>query len=120
MPIIDTAQVFPETKGIVLTCSGVPSERNTRGTVFWDFDFKTEDGLTYHESVPIWLVGPVFKALQFKEVKPGSYDVEPTLSLGRKLKCDIANEDVKGKIYARIKNPIPIAEGSSRNDEIPF
>ena len=121
--IVDTAGLFPEGKGFVMECTGIPAERLTRGTVFWDFEFTTElEGApaSYRESVPIWLAGPVFKALGFKEVGPGRYDVEPTQAPSRKLKCDIVHEVVKEKPYARMKNMVAIAEGSSRNDSIPF
>lgn len=121
--IVDTAGLFPETKGIVLVCNSIPSERVTKGTVFWNFAFTAEiEGgtTTYTESVPLWLTGPVFRALQFKEVTAGRYDVDPPSAVGRKIKCDIVHEIVKDKPYARMKNMIPIAEGSSKNDEIPF
>lgn len=121
--IVDTAGLFPEGKDLVMVCSGIPAERLTRGTVFWDFEFETElEGApaSYRESVPIWLAGPLFKALGFKEVGPGRYDVEPTLAPGRKLKCDIVHEVVKDKPYARMKNMVAIAEGSSQDDQIPF
>lgn len=121
--IVDTAGLFPEGKGFVMECSGIPAERLTRGTVFWDFDFVTElEGvkMPYRESIPIWLTGPVFKALGFKEVGPGRFDVEPTEAPGRKFKCDIVHEMVKDKPYARMKNMTPIAEGSSQDDQIPF
>jgi hypothetical protein len=121
--IVDTAGLFPEGKGFVMTCSGIPAERVTRGTVFWDFEFATElegSPASYRESVPIWLAGPVFKALGFKEVGPGRYDVEPTQAPTRKLKCDIVHEVVKDKPYARMKNMVAIAEGSSQDDQIPF
>lgn len=121
--IVDTAGLFPEGKDFVMVCSGVPTERNTRGTIFWDFDFATElDGeqTSYRESVPIWLAGPVFKALGFKEVGPGRFDVEPTQAPGRKFKCDIVHEVVKDKPYARMKNMVLIADGSSQGDSIPF
>ncbi len=109
--IVDTAGLFPEGKGYVMECSGIPAERVTRGTVFWDFDFTTEvEGVEtpYRESVPIWLTGPVFRALSFKEISPGRFDVEPTLAIGRRLRCDIVHETIKDKAYARMKNMVPI------------
>lgn len=121
--IIDTAGLFPEGKGFVMVCSGIPEERLTRGTTFWDFTFETEvEGVpsSYSESTPIWLAGPVFKALGFKEVGPGRFDVEPTQAPGRKFTCDIVHEVVKDRPYARMKNMVSIAEGSSKDDEIPF
>jgi len=121
--IVDTAGLFPEGKGFTMECSGIPTERLTRGTTFWDFTFETElDGVpaSYRESIPIWLSGPIFKALGFKEVGPGRYDVEPTQAPGRKFTCDIVHEVVKDKPYARMKNMAPIAEGSSKDDDIPF
>jgi hypothetical protein len=102
--IVDTAGVFPETKRILLECSGVPEERNTRGTVFWDFSIKTEEGANYNESVPIWLAAPIFRAMQFKELTPGKFDVDPPSALGRKVICDIVHETIKDKVYARMKN----------------
>jgi len=116
--IVDTAGLFPEGKGYIMECVGVPAERLTRGTVFWDFDFATElDGAQtpYRESVPIWLAGPVFKALGFKEVGPGRFEVEPTEAPGRKFKCDVVHEVVKDKPYARMKNLAPLED-----DSIPF
>jgi hypothetical protein len=121
--IVDTVGLFQEGKGFVMECSEIPSERLTRGTVFWDFAFTTElegEPATYRESIPVWLTGPIFKALGFKEVTVGRFDVEPTQAIGRKLKCDILHEIVKDKPYARMKNMVPIAEGSSKADEIPF
>lgn len=114
--IVDTAGLFPESKGIVLTCTGVPSERLTRGTVFWDFDFTTDLAgveTPYRESVPIWLAGPIFKALGFKEVSPGRFDVDPPSAVNRRFKCDIVHETIKDKAYSRIKNTAP-------DDGIPF
>ncbi len=105
--IVDTAGLFPQTKGIILTCVSIPSERLTRGTVFWDFDFVGElEGAEtpYRESVPIWLAGPIFKALGFPEVTPGRFDVEPMKAVNRQIVCDILYEVVKDKPYARIKN----------------
>lgn len=119
--IVDTAGLFPEGKGFIMECSGVPSERLTRGTVFWDFDFYTkveEVDTPYRESVPIWLAGPVFKALGFKEVTPGRFDVEPTQAVGRKFKCDIVHEVVKDKPYARMKNMIPIDTSGLKPSDI--
>jgi hypothetical protein len=117
--IVDTAGLFPESKGLIMECSGIPAERLTRGTVFWDFDFTTQiegDSVPYRESVPIWLAGPVFKALGFKEVTPGRYDVEPTMAIGRKFKCDIVHETIKDKPYARMKNMVPIQGGLKPED----
>lgn len=126
--IVDTAGLFPATKGIILTCVGIPSNRLTRGTVFWDFDFvgKLEGVETpYRESVPIWLAGPVFKALGFPEVTPGRFDVEATKAVDRKFKCDIVHEVVKDKPYARMKNMVPVDVGGLQPEdlnaeEIPF
>ena len=121
--IVDTANVFNEAKDIVLTCSGIPAERLTRGTVFWDFPFTAEvDGVeaNYNESVPVWLTGSLFRALGFREISAGKFDVDPPSAIGREIKCDIVHETVKDKVYARIKNPIPFADGSSKADEIPF
>lgn len=115
--IVDTAGLFPESKGLTMECSSIPTERINRGTVFWDFEGKTELAgaeATYRESFPIWLAGALFKALGFKEVSPGRYDVEPTLAIGRKFKCDIVHETIKDKPYARMKNMV------SNDDSIPF
>lgn len=119
--IVDTAGVFPEKKGLVMECVSVPSERLTRGTVFWDFDFVTSvDGIDtpYRESVPIWLAGSVFKALGFKELTPGRFEVEPTEAVGRKFKCDLVHETIKDKVYARMKNMTPIVEGGLKPGDI--
>lgn len=116
--IVDTAGLFPEAEGLIMECSAIPSERSNRGTVFWDFEGKTKlygVEATYRESFPIWLSGALFKALGFKEVTPGRYDVEPTMAIGQKFKCDIVHETIKDKPYARMKNMIPVD-----NNSIPF
>lgn len=130
--IVDTSNLFPEGKGYVMECAEVITERTSRGTVFWDFVGRTElEGIEtyYRESFPIWLAGALFSALGFHEVTPGRYDVEPTLSLGRKFVCDIVHEKIKGKPYARIKNARPVTESLSQaatklqapsDDTIPF
>jgi hypothetical protein len=120
--IVNTAGLFPAGKGFVMECAGIPTERVARGTVFWDFDFTTlleDEETTYRESVPIWLAGPVFKALGFKEVSPGRFDVEPTQAPGRKFTCDIVHEVVKDKPYARMRNMVPMGQDASK-DDIPF
>lgn len=116
--IVDTQGLFPAGKDYVMTVSAVPEENNRKGYVFWDFTFDTEvEGIksTYQESFPIWLAGPIFKALQFKEVSLGRYEVEPTLALGRKIKGDVIHEEVKGTPRARLKNMVPMADS-----DIPF
>ena len=125
--IVDTSNLFPAGTGYIMECSQIPSERVNRGTTFWDFEGKTEiEGVeaSYRESFPIWLAGDLFKALQFKEVTPGRYDVEPTMAIGRKFKCDIVHVTIKDKPYARMKNmvPVPMTEAEMKRDEdgIPF
>src|SRR3990167_11311586 len=105
MPIVDCAGLFPEGNGYVMEVTQIPEEISRGGYVFWKFVFTTKnDGeeLTYVESCPIWLCGPMFKALQFPEKSLGRYDVEPALALGRRITCDIAHEDVKGVPRARM------------------
>ncbi len=104
-----------------MECADIPIERSSKGYIFWDFAGTTKIGaeeVTYRESFPIWLVGPLFKALGFKEVSPGKFDVEPTEALGRKFKCDIVHEEINGKPYARMKNMIPII--NEEEADIPF
>jgi hypothetical protein len=121
--IVDTAGLFPEGKDYVMECTEVPMERVTRGTVFWDFTGKTEiDGneAFYKESFPIWLAGTLFNALGFKEVSPGRYDVQPTMALQRRFKCDVVHEKIKDKAYARIKNAVPLGDNVDKGEGIPF
>lgn len=121
--IVNTNQLFPP-GDYVLTCCDVPKEENIRGTTFWRFRFETKvegSSIIYEELCPIWLCGPLFKALQFKEVKPGSYDVEETKAMGRKLKGSIVHEEIssgakKGTLVARLKNMTPM----EADEDIPF
>ena len=127
--IVDTAGCFPEGKGYIMECSAVLEEVVRKGTTFWQFNGTTDlDGVksAYNEAFPIWLAGPLFAALGFKEVSPGKYDVEPTNALGRKFKCDIVHEKVNDKVYARIKNAVPLqfknkdVQKAADEESIPF
>lgn len=128
--IVDTMGLFEAGTGYTFECSTVPEEITRKGYVFWQFNFETKskDGrmiLNYSESVPIWLCGPVFKALGFPEVSAGRFDVEPTLALGRSFKCDVVHEDVNGTARARMKNMIPVTSeqpklGKKEEEDIPF
>jgi len=120
--IVNTASVFPEGE-YIMTCSQVPAEVNRRGTLFWQFEFKTElegEPATYSESCPIWLCGPLFKALGFKEVAPGSYDVIPPGALNKKIKGKIIHEKVKDQVYARFRDLTPMGSLPLTEDGIPF
>lgn len=126
MSIENTSQLFPEGT-YEFTISNVPEKKDRNGIIFWEFQFTTEiDGssATYNEFLPIWLCAPMFKALGYKEVRPGSFDVEPTAALGKRLKATVAHEEIKsgnkaGQVVSRLKE-ITVLETVKDDNQIPF
>lgn len=126
--IVNTTQLFPEGR-YKMMCIEIPSEELRNGMTFWRFKFETTlDGqrATYEEFLPVWLAGPMFKALGFPEVRPGSFDVEPTMALQRSIEGTVVHETIEkgnkaGQIVSRLKDMKPIAkEKTAPQEEIPF
>lgn len=115
MSIENCGELFPE-GSYDLEVSGVPEKKERNGTIFWEFPFITElDGqpATYTEFLPIWLCGPMFKVLGFKEIRPKSYDVEPTLALGKRIRVILVHEEItsgnkKGQLVSRLKEMVAV------------
>jgi len=112
--IVDTANLFPEGE-YVFTVSDVPAQEQRAGYVFWTFHFTTEIDeapVEYGEAIPIWLSAPMFRALGFKEIRPGRFDVDPPAALGRRIKGRIVHETLEsgkraGSPVARLKDITP-------------
>ena len=124
--IVDTnARTLFDEGHYVLGVSDVPVEEEINGTTFWRFKFKTSSGQDYEEFCPIWLCGPLLKALDFPEVKPGRFDVEPTSALHRVIEADVVHETIekgnkKGQVVSRLKNIVARKANKLADDEIPF
>lgn len=110
MSIENTSQLFPEGR-YKFTVDNVPEKKDRNGIYFWEFQLATElDGApaTYTEFLPIWLCAPIFKVLGYPEVRPGSFDVEPTKALGKQFEGVVAHEEIKsgnkqGQKVSRLK-----------------
>lgn len=123
--IENTSQLFPEGNYEFEICN-VPEKKDRNGVVFWEFQMKTElEGsvASYNEFLPIWLCAPMFKALDYPEVRPGSFDVEPTMALGKRFKAKVIHEEIKsgnkaGQVVSRLKEIVPLPPKTAA--DIPF
>jgi len=94
----------------VFTVSDVPvKKRFESGSVVYEFVFEVKDGdklITHKERIPVWLSGPILKALGAKEIEPGVFEWEKEETVGKMITADIVMEPnpKDGKSYRRMKN----------------
>jgi hypothetical protein len=91
------------------TVSKVPVKKmNDNSKVFYEFEFEYIDGTdikTYKERFMSWLVGPLLKAMGFKEVEPKVFEWEREEAKGKVVDATIIHEEdkkEKGKFWPRM------------------
>ena len=87
----------------------------------WIFEVETDEGTrSYSERFMVWLLAPLVRALDFKEVTPGRFEFEPTDALGRSVVARIEHVTLDkgksaGKTVARMMDIQPAGKMSSEN-----
>jgi hypothetical protein len=92
------------------------------GKNYYEFKFKVYvspgSKLPYSERFPVWLCGPLLRALGCNEVETGIFEWDKEAVVGVKFDGEIVIEKGKdGKDYRKLRNPVAIA-GFPKDTEI--
>ena len=119
MELDTNRDLFPEGK-FRFRISEVPEEgvTNNGNYPFFKFSFMAPvegEEQPYQERFMRWTMGPLCRALGFKETRPGKFIFEPTECLGREVEATIAHEKIEkgasaGQVVARMKDIKPVGQ----------
>lgn len=108
-------------KGYIFKISDVPKKDNfSSGKQYYEFKMETTingDLVDHQERIPTWMVGPILRALECKEVEPDVFEWEKEAVVGKEFKGDIGLEanPKDGKKYRRLQNPRKVD-----SEDVPF
>ena len=111
---VDTNSGIP-TGGYTCTVVEEPKKVRMGKTVGYEFSFsainKNGERYTHKEKFPVFLVGPLLKALGCEEVSPGNFKLVTEDVADKVVAGEIVYEKYEGREYPKLKNI---------TEEIPF